>query len=286
MSLLKDGKPLDALQVFSALLKQQNEAQAAQQGSGPTAGTPSGPSDAASIAASLLLLCCAKLELPPQADAVSALSVARSGNYDGRSSGSSGSGISKQAAAFCEALGHLTAALSLTAPPSSSTPPAPGGFKLPGVKSPLGGSRPAPAPRPQARPVGNPKARRVGEALAFLMHPLASYGALPACMITDALTVVRDHAPAAMAPGAAAVAASGGGDGAAGRAGARSAKQREFEERAGGSAALTELMKLTGLGAVKELMLNLKDEVGGWQFTNIWSNCGVSSLQCSIVREI
>jgi hypothetical protein len=255
LGLLMERKPLDALNAFSGMLKpKQAECSAGQlEGAkeGPQAAKASPAGAAASAAAELALLCCTKLEMPPLPEA---LAVLRAPSSRG-SSGGGGDGAEELA----EAARHLAAALATAR-----------GFQLPqtGPKPRPGTAAAASAPRPAPPPRAS-DARRVGEALAVLLHPAAAARRLPNWMLSEATAIVRKLAPSAMAPGAAFVdrAAAGG---AGGRAAAAAARRRELERRAAGSPALEAVMKLTGLAAVKERMLQLRDEVSP---SVIWGRC-------------
>ncbi len=176
------------------------------------------------LAGALGMLCCAKLLSPVPPDLQAATTAIQT----------------PDSTSLASAILHLARALQPSRQPGSTQL-----VRVPGVSAKPTAASAAASMSPRAA---------VGEALAFLMHPLATQ--LPPSLLDEAMKLICDKAPAAMAPGAGALQPM--------TPAARAlAERRQLESEAQGSEVLSELMKLTGMTPIKRQMLGLRDEVRG-----------------------
>ncbi len=225
LSLIKDGKWLDALRFFDATANEQQQEQ--QGGAAPAAAQD--PS-AAAVASAFAALCRAHLELPEPQPTNGTSSAPKS---------NSGRRNQPRSSANTLPVHHLAAAL--RAEREAAT----------------GGSGSGAVGSPQ-RAASN--ARAAGEALAFLLHPWAATpGALPDSLVQLATEVLQRTAPGLLDPtgGVLQQQLGGGGGGGGGGLGP------QYDALAKRYPSLAQMKGMVGLAPVKRAMAELAAAVRG-----------------------
>lgn len=267
LTLIAEGKLLDALAYFTAAAEAGTSAASTTSGGGGSGGgQPSAPAAATAAAAaarSLLALCRAKLDLPQPpgaetgvgagSDSASAAKKVKLGRRlvevpmvgDGAAVGSAEQqqqGEQKQRQVLAHPAQHLADAVAAAREAAAAAGP-----EL--------------AAASEARRLHG---RAAAAALLFLLHPASQH--LPASLGDEARAVLAGSAKALVSgAAAAAVAGASGGSGGGGGGGSGAGQKAAWQQRAAKTASFAKALALIGLAPVKQALSNLADQVCvGW----------------------